>query len=342
MTFTRKFQWLLWVSSILMVLFTSGCPLLDDMIPEGHAGAGGTRGLHEQAGSGAMGGSYAQTGVGGTNDSYAWTSENATGGSYAQGGAGATDGSHPRSLGSAGAAGVSSYGAAGQQDGGVWPDASTYNPGPPVQIMVNSGATAKISVSDGQWQLFYFEAEAGQVYSISSISGSVRGYVSTSPAVSASNYQFVTDAEEGDVAFVAPATQRYYIAVVAKGGGVTGSFQVADGGRLLTLGSTSLTLTAPSGEAYWFFRFPVTAGHSYLISVEGAIQPNTGLAVAPRPERMSNGQLAYSIWGLGGSLPFLDQEIPATSVAASNSGFYFFYVYVRGTMNLIITLEQGL
>src|ERR1039457_2710974 len=57
--------------------------------------------------------------------------------------------------------------------------------------------------------------------------------------------------------FDAAATQRYYIAVAVSGGGVSGSFQVADGGTKIALGSPPLALTAPDGDNTYFFRFPI-------------------------------------------------------------------------------------
>ena len=74
-------------------------------------------------------------------------------------------------------------------------------------------------------------------------------------------------------------------------------------------------------EDFYFFRFPVTAGRSYHLRVEGPIQPNVGLAVSARAERSNYGQFGYSDFGTAGSLS-LDGDITAEMAATSISGFY--------------------
>ena len=215
-----------------------------------------------------------------------------------------------------------------------------FVPGPATPIVVNSGPTGQFSLSDGTWKIFYFDAVATQVYAVSELSGIVHGYVSTSSSVSPSNYQFVTNAD-GNLSFMAPAAQRYYIAVSVSGGGVSGSFQVADGGTKIALGSTPLALTAPDGDNTYFFRFPITAGHGYTFSAAGPAQPSIKIAAAPRAERSSNGQFSYSIWGVGGSLPFTGYDISAAAAATSYSGFCFFYINVTAAMTVTVTIAES-
>jgi hypothetical protein len=228
----------------------------------------------------------------------------------------------------------------GQADGSAEVADAGFVPGPATAALVNAGSAGQFSLGDGTWKVFYFDAVAGQVYAVSGLSGITRGYVSTSPLVSPSNYQFVTDTD-GNLSFTAAATQRYYIAAAVSGGGASGSFQLADGGTLVALGTTVLALTAPDGDNYYFYRFPISAGHGYTLTATGPSQPSVGLAVAPRAERSSNGQFSYSIWGLGGSLPFTDQAIPAASVANSYSGFYYFFLRVSAAITVTVTITQS-
>jgi hypothetical protein len=215
-----------------------------------------------------------------------------------------------------------------------------FVPGPATAALVNAGMAGQFSLADGTWKIFYFDAVAGQVYAVSGLSGITRGYVSTSPSVSPSNYQFVTNAD-GNLSFTAAAAQRYYIAAAVSGGGASGSFQVADGGTLVALGSTVVALTAPDGDNSYFYRFPITAGHGYTFAATGPSQPSVKIAVGPRAERSSNGQLSGSIWGVGGSLPFTGYDIPAVSVATSYSGFYFFYINVTTAMTITVTIAEA-
>jgi hypothetical protein len=207
---------------------------------------------------------------------------------------------------------------------------------------VNSSNTAEYNLADGTWKVFYFDAEAGQVYVISGLTGLSRGYLGTSPTVSPTNYQRVTDPDTGVLTLTAAAAQRYYVAVGVSGGGTGGSFQVADGGRLLALGATTLTLTAAdAGDAYEVFRFPVTAGHGYLLNLTGPVQPNLGLSVAARPERSFRGEFSFSDWGVAGSLPFTNQEIKAANVATSTSGFYYVNIRVMAPITFTIQIAES-
>ena len=228
----------------------------------------------------------------------------------------------------------------GQADGPAEVADSGFVPEPATPALVNAGSAGQFSLADGTWKVFYFDAVAGQVYAVSGLTGITRGYVSTSPSVSPSNYQFVTNTD-GNLSFTAPAAQRYYIAAAVSGGGSSGSFQVADGGTPITLGSTVLSLTAPDGDNTTFYRFPITAGHGYTFTATGPSQPSVKIAAAPRAERSSNGQLSYSIWGVGGGLPFTGYDIPAVSVASSYSGFYFFYINVTTAMTITVTITEA-
>jgi hypothetical protein len=238
--------------------------------------------------------------------------------------------------GAGGSAGMSGSGAgAGGQDGG----ADAFVPGPAEPIEVNSGETASYSLNDGEWKLFYFEAEAGQAYTVSPLSGIVRGYLSTSADVSPDSYQYATDEVEGTVSFVAAETGRHYIAVVVDGGGASGWFQVADGGRSLSLGANSVSLQAPNSNDTSFFHFPITAGAAYEVQVQGPADPEAVISAAPRPERSLDNQFFHGAWGLSGHLP-LGHAIEALSVSQSTSGFYYLSLKVFADMNVTITLTQ--
>ena len=219
------------------------------------------------------------------------------------------------------------------------PADAAFDPGPTVPIVVNSGNTATYNLGNGTWKRFSFPVEAGQIYAISELSGITQGYVSAQASVSPANFTYQTDTTTGRLTFTASTAGTYYIAVAVVGGGASGSFQVADGGRLLPLGSTNLTLTAPNAEDFYFFHFPVTSGKGYHVKVTGPIQPNVGLAVAARAERSSISGFAYSDLGVGGSLAF-DEDITAEMVAKSISGFYYFYLNLHGDMTLTVTISE--
>jgi hypothetical protein len=228
----------------------------------------------------------------------------------------------------------------GQTDGPAEVADAGFVPGPATAALVNTGSAGEFSLADGTWKVFYFDAVVGQVYAVSGLSGIVHGYVSTSALVAPSNYQFVTNSD-GNLSFTAAATQRYYIAVAVSGGGVSGSFQVAEGGTLIALGSTVLALTAPDGDNTYFYRFPITTGRGYTFTATGSTQTSVKIAVAPRAERSSSGQFSYSAWGVGGGLPFTAYDIPAASVATSYSGFYFFYINVTAAMTITVTIAEA-
>jgi hypothetical protein len=231
--------------------------------------------------------------------------------------------------------------AAGQADGPPDTADAPFQPGPATPIVVNSANTAQYNQGDGTWKMFYFDAEAGQLYVVSGLSGIVRGYLGTSPSVSPTSYQSATDPSSGTLLLTAPASQRYYLAVGVSGGGASGSFQVADGGKPLPLGTTTLSLTpADAGDAYHVFRFPITPGHGYTLNLQGPSQPGLGLSVAPRPERSSLGEFSYSIWGTGGGLPF-NETIAATSVADSTSGFYFVNLRITAPITFTISIAEA-
>jgi hypothetical protein len=218
---------------------------------------------------------------------------------------------------------------------------AAFQPGPAVPVVVNSSNTATYNLADGTWKLFYFDAQASQLYVVSGLTGISRGYLGTSASVSPSSYEKATDPESGILYFTTATAQRYYLAVAVSGGGASGAFQVADGGRLLSLGSTTLSLTpSDAGDAYEVFRFPVSAGHGYTITMTGSSPPNIGLSAAERPERSTSGEFAYSDWGTMGPLPFNDVEIKATDVAQSTSGFYYLNMRVIAPITFTIAIAQ--
>lgn len=218
-------------------------------------------------------------------------------------------------------------------------DQDAFNPGAATAVALNASNTSTYNLANGQWKVFYFDAVAGQTYSISELGGIVHGYVSTSPSVSPTTHDLETDAN-GRLAFVAPATARYYIAIAVSGGGASGSFQVADGGQLLALGANAATLAAPTGDDYHFFHVPITAGSSYSLTVSGTATSSVGLGISPRAERASNGQFSYPLLGQSGPLP-LDAAIPAASVAESYSGFYYFFVRISAPVTLTISVTKN-
>jgi hypothetical protein len=218
-------------------------------------------------------------------------------------------------------------------------DQDAFNPGPATAVQVNASNTSTYNLANGQWKVFYFDAVAGQTYSISELGGIVHGYVSTSPSVSPTTHDLETDAN-GRLAFVAPATVRYYIAIAVSGGGASGSFQVADGGQLLGLGANAATLAAPTGDDYHFFRFPIAAGSSYSLTVTGTATSSVGLGISPRAERASNGQFSYPLMGQSGPLP-IDAAIPVTSVADSYSGYYYLFLRISAAITPTITVTKN-
>ena len=156
--------------------------------------------------------------------------------------------------------------------------------------------------------------------------------------MSPTSFQSKTNAD-GNLAFVAPAAQKYFLAVAAQGAGVSGSFQVADGGRLLAMGKQTVSLTAPTGDDYTYFHFPIGAGHTYSVLIEGQGTTSVGLGLSARAERASNRQFSYPLRGVSGPLP-MTEDIPATSVAESYSGFYYLFIRVSVAMSISITVTQ--
>jgi hypothetical protein len=220
------------------------------------------------------------------------------------------------------------------------PDQSTdtFDPGPVVPLVVNSGPTASYNLPNGTWKVFSFEAEANQVYSISGLGGGINGYLGPTATVSPTNYQNKTNAD-GVLSFVAPAAQTYFLAVAAQGVGASGSFQVADGGRLLAMGKQTFSLTAPTGDDYAFFHFPISAGHAYSVQLEGQSTTSVGLGLSPRAERAFNRQFSYPLRGVSGPLP-MTESIPSTSAAESTSGFYYLFIRLSAAMSISITVTQ--
>jgi hypothetical protein len=220
------------------------------------------------------------------------------------------------------------------------PDQSAdgFDPGPVVPIVVNSGPTGSFNLANGTWKVFSFEARANQVYSVSGLGGGINGYLGVSASVSPTSFQTKTNAD-GNLSFVAPAAQKYFLAVAAQGVGASGLFQVADGGQLLSMGKQTVSLTAPTGDDYIYFRFPISAGHTYNVVLEGQGTSSLGLGLSARAERAFNRQFSYPLRGVSGPLP-MNEGIPATSVADSYSGFYYLFIRVSAAMSLSITVTQ--
>jgi len=307
----------------------------------GAVGTGGSIGTDGATGTGGSLGTGGRPGTGGTPGAGGTTG---TGGSIGTGGASGTGGSlgtggRPGTGGMPGTGGTTGTGGS-IGTGGASGTGGSFSPGPATPIVINSSNTGVYSLGDGTWEVFYFDAVAGQLYCISDLSGIVRGYVSTSPSVSPTLYQYATTGVDGTLAFTAATAQRYYIAVGVSGGWASGRFQVADGGALLSIGANTVTLAAPGGESTTFFRFPVSAGHSYSLSVTGQATTSVGLGLSPRAERASNGQFSAPLRGVSGPLPFSDEIIPDTSVALSYSGYYFLFLRVYEAMTVTVTLTQ--
>jgi hypothetical protein len=121
-----------------------------------------------------------------------------------------------------------------------------FDPGPATPIAVNSGNTGVYNLADGTWKVFYFDTEAGQIYVVSGLAGITRGYLDASPSVSPSTYKMATDETSGTLLLTTTTAQRYYLAVGVKGGGASGSFQVADGGKPIPLGTTPSASRPPT------------------------------------------------------------------------------------------------
>lgn len=216
-----------------------------------------------------------------------------------------------------------------------------YEPGPIVPIAVNSGNTATFNLAKGQWSRYSFPAEAGQIYSVSEIKDPSFCYLGTTSDVSPNNYLQKCNAD-GVLIFTAPLAQTYYLAVSVEGdnvSGLSGPFQVADGGKPLVLGENTVSLTSPTGSDGYYFRFPITQGKSYQCTLTGTSKLSLGFTPAPRAERMGNGQPAWPLLGVGSGLP-ISETIPADSVAKSVSGHYFLYVGIHESMTLNITLME--
>jgi hypothetical protein len=218
---------------------------------------------------------------------------------------------------------------------------AAFQPGPATEIIVNSSNTAIYNLADGTWQVFYFDTQVGELYVVSKLDGATRGYLGSSPLVSPTSWDKATDRTTGVLYFTATAS-RYYLAVGVSGAGVSGSFQVADGGKLLALGANTVSLNgADAEEAHYVFRFPVTVGRGFVLDFNGPNQPELALSVAPSPERSTSGGFSYSDWGLGGGLPFNNEEIRADQVANSISGFYFVNIRVTGSITFTIAITQS-
>jgi hypothetical protein len=214
-----------------------------------------------------------------------------------------------------------------------------FVPSPVEPLVVNSGNTAAYSLAEGTWKVFSFDTIADHLYCVSGLGSGAVGYVGTSPSVSPTEYVEKTN-DKGFLSLSPYANGTYYIAVVAGGGSASGSFQVADGGELITSGDNPVTLTAPDGgDSYRFFRFTIAPGHSYSVSVTGEAKNPVGLGLSPRADRASDGLFAFPLSSTTGPLPIIDAPIPLESAAASLSRFYFLFLRVQETVSLTITVK---
>jgi len=93
-------------------------------------------------------------------------------------------------------------------------------------------------------------------------------------------------------------------------------------------------------DNYYFFRFPISKGHSYSVSVTGTTTMSVGLGLSPRAERASNGQFMTPLRGVSGPLPMSNEEIPSTSVDLSYSGYYYLFLRVYSALNATVTIAQ--
>ncbi len=217
------------------------------------------------------------------------------------------------------------------------PVVDAFVPGPVEPLVVNSGNTATYDLADGTWKVFSFDTVAGHFYCLGALDEGVDAYLGLSPSVSPSDYLEKTNYLRA-LNFTAYDGGKYYVAVAANGGSASGSFQVADGGDLLEVGENTVDLTAPNGEKSYFFNFSIAPGHTYAISVAGEAKNPVTLSLSPLPDRSTDGQFAFPLSTKTSVLPITDEPISLESVVKSTSRLYFFYVKVKETVSLKITI----
>ncbi len=228
------------------------------------------------------------------------------------------------------------------------PDATpdAFVPGPVEPLLVNSGNTAKFDLADGTWKVFSFDTIEGHLYVLGALPDGVEAYVGQSPSVSPFEYIEATNYMRA-LTFTSSSTGKYYVAVVAKGASVSGAFQIADAGELLEVrtseggqvGENKFALTAPNGEASYFYYFSVAPGHDYKVSLIGDAKKPVTLSLSPLADRSTAGPFASPLSSVTGALPITDELVPVASVAKSTSRLYFLYVKVQETVSLTIKVD---
>lgn len=216
-----------------------------------------------------------------------------------------------------------------------------FVPGPVQPLKVNSGNTATYDLADGTWKVFSFDTVAGHFYCLGALDSGVDAYVGLRSSVSPGDYLEKTNYLRA-LNFTSFNGEKYYVAIAANGGPASGSFQIADGGDLLELGDNNVTLTAPDGDNSHFFHFSVAPGHAYTISVTGDAKKPVTLGLSPLADRSTDGQFAFPLSNTTSALPITDAPISMESMSKSTSRLYFFFVRVKETVAVKITINLAL
>jgi hypothetical protein len=231
-------------------------------------------------------------------------------------------------------------------DTAVGPTPDAFVPGAVVPMTVNSGNTASFNLADGAWKVFSFDTVQGHFYLFGVLPEGVDAYVGQSPSVSPFEYIEKTNYQRA-LTFTSNSTGKYYAAIAANGSSVSGSFQIADGGDLLEVGEggdsgsgeNKVDLTAPKGEATYFYYFAVAPGHGYNVSVTGTAKNPVTLGLSPLADRSKTGEFEFPLSSKTSVLPIEKEFIPYDSVAKSSSRLYFVSVKVKETVSLTIKVD---
>jgi hypothetical protein len=237
-------------------------------------------------------------------------------------------------------------GEASSPDTAVGPTPDAFVPGAVVPMTVNSGNIATYTLADGAWKVFSFDTIAGHFYLFGVLPEGVDAYVGQSPSVSPYEYIEKTNYMRA-LTFTSNSTGKYYAAIAANGASASGSFQIADGGDLLEVGDggdsgageNKVDLTAPKGEATYFYYFAVAPGHGYNVSVTGTAKNPVTLSLSPLADRSKTGDFEFPLSSKTSVLPIEKEFIPYDSVAKSSSRLYFLYVKVKETVSLTIKVD---
>jgi hypothetical protein len=178
---------------------------------------------------------------------------------------------------------------------------------------------------------------AEHLYCISGLGGDVVGHLGSSSSVSPTDYVDKTN-NNGVLAPTEHSSGKRYLAVAANADGASGSFQVADGGELLTVGENTVDFAATGQDNYRVFRFTVAPGHNYAFSITGEAKNPVGLGLSPKAERTTGGQIAFPFSETSGPLPIDAPPIPFESTVESYTRFYFAFLKVQETVSLTITI----